>query len=57
MFKDATDAIRCTGSAVSGIVSLNKLWFGDNSSTNSTATCQYPEANKANTDMPQNITI
>ncbi|EOF5100854.1 hypothetical protein ACK1QP_004196 [Salmonella enterica] len=57
MFKDATDAIRCSGSAVSGIASANKLWFGDNSSTNSTATCQYPPANKANTDMPQNITI
>lgn len=57
MFKDATDAIRCSGSAVSGIASVNKLWFGDNSSTNSTATCQYPAANKANTDMPQNITI
>lgn len=57
MFKDATNAIQCTGSAVSGIVSLNKLWFGDNSSTNSTATCQYPAVNKANTDMPQNITI
>jgi hypothetical protein len=57
MFKDATNAIQCSGSAVSGIVSLNKLWFGDNSSTNSTATCQYPAANKANTDMPQNITI
>ncbi|HGY1211808.1 MULTISPECIES: hypothetical protein [Citrobacter] len=57
MFKDATDAIRCSGSAVSGIVSTNKLWFGDNSSTNSSATCQYPAANKANTDMPQNITI
>lgn len=57
MFKDATNAIQCSGAAVSGIVSLNKLWFGDNSSTNSTATCQYPAANKANTDMPQNITI
>lgn len=57
MFKDATNAIQCSGTAVSGIVSLNKLWFGDNSSTNSTATCQYPAANKANTDMPQNITI
>lgn len=57
MFKDATDTIRCSGSAVSGIASVNKLWFGDNSSTNSTATCQYPAANKANTDMPQNITI
>lgn len=57
MFKDAINVIQCSGSAVSGIASLNKLWFGGNSSTNSTATCQYPEANKANTDMPQNITI
>lgn len=57
MFKDAINVIQCSGSAVSGIVSLNKLWFGGNSSTNSTATCQYPSANKANTDMPQNITI
>ncbi len=57
MFKDAINVIQCSGSAVSGIASQNKLWFGDNSTTNSTATCQYPAANKANTDMPQNITL
>jgi len=57
MFKDAINVIQYSGSAVSGIASQNKLWFGDNSTTNSTATCQYPAANKANTDMPQNITL
>lgn len=56
-FKSALLAINATGTAQSGLSTTNKFWFGDNATINTTVTCTYPTANKANTDVTQSVSV
>lgn len=56
-FRDVTNVLKIDGTASSGVSTTNKFWFGENQTYNSTLTCNYPSANKANTDVTQTLNI
>lgn len=56
-FRDVTNILKIDGTASAGVSTSNKLWFGENQTYNSTLSCNYPSANKSNTDVTQTINI
>lgn len=56
-FKDAINGIDVSGSASASANTTNKFWFGNNVTINTTVRCNYPSANKANTDVPQSVSV
>lgn len=56
-FRDALLGVNASGSAQSGLNTANKFWFGENATLNTTVTCNYPAANKANTDVIQTVNV
>lgn len=56
-FRDALLGVNASGSAQAGLSTANKFWFGENATLNTTVTCNYPAANKANTDITQTVSV
>lgn len=56
-FRDALNGVNVSGSASASVSTSNKFWFGENATLNSTVTCNYPSGNKANTDIPQSVSV
>lgn len=56
-FRDALNGVNVSGSASAEVSTGNKFWFGENATLNSTVTCNYPSGNKANTDIPQSVSV
>lgn len=56
-FRDALNGINVSGSTSASVSTSNKFWFGENATLNSTVTCNYPSGNKANTDIPQSVSV
>lgn len=56
-FINALLCLKIDGTGSASVSTSNKFWFGENLTVNSTLSCNYPGANKANTDITQTLNV